>query len=346
MAIRVIEGVPGAGKTFFAVDHLVKTYFVQDGEYYIQKPIITDDGKKQKLIISTNLQNLKLPHVSLDDEIRSAGGPHVFFSHAYQVKIEKEDERRVYFIDEAQLIFRRKVVGDWSEVWHYFELHRHFGHDIYLITQNEKKINIELTSLVEYKIVAKARVRSLTGEFPYQIVSDGDILKRFGLRPNKKIFDLYQSRRKAESEKVKNPVVRTIAMICILSGSIIGGATWYVNHVWGVGFRDPDIPIETKETVTETPEKKVTRKVIVPDTLTVSDDIIVLPVSVSSIYHGGKSVRYLFIKGEYFEEKLFPYTIKKIGGKIYAELPKSLHGMLYGEDKIEELSNKKLAPNA
>jgi len=95
MAIRVVDGVPGSGKSFYAVKHLVDTYYTKDhAGYYVPKPFTHIDEKtgvntEQTLIIVTNLEGLKLPHVSLDDEMREAGGVLTFWSHAYQEKIEK-----------------------------------------------------------------------------------------------------------------------------------------------------------------------------------------------------------------------------------------------------------------
>ena len=39
MSVMIIEGVPGAGKTYYAVKHLLDTYFSkkQDGTYQAKK---------------------------------------------------------------------------------------------------------------------------------------------------------------------------------------------------------------------------------------------------------------------------------------------------------------------
>ena len=58
MAIRVIEGVPGAGKTYYAVHHLCGKYFdwsADLGEY--QSKVNPDDTRK--LVVVTNIDRLR-----------------------------------------------------------------------------------------------------------------------------------------------------------------------------------------------------------------------------------------------------------------------------------------------
>lgn len=327
MAIRIVEGVPGTGKSYYCVKHLRDTYYTKDSmgvwsqnEFYATDEEgnikIDSDGKKikQKLIISTNLEGLKLPHVSLLDEVRAAGGVQIFFSHAYQEKIEKEDERRIYVIDEAQQIFRRKLSGDYSDVFFYFEKHRHFGHDIYLLTQNAKKINDEIATLAEYHIRAKPRVRSMFGEFPYHVISDGEILKRFSYKPDQEVFALYKSRRKAETEKIKNPVMATVLKVTALTVILGLGGFYGMQYLMKKDLHQEEIKKDI--TISEGGEKKVKlseKKEIKPIEK-------IYPVGLVTQYENKRPVTYMFLFDKYFTDKDIPFETIRHGRNVYVKI--------------------------
>lgn len=345
MAIRMVDGVPGSGKSYYAVKHLAETYFECDhAGFWKPKEQTGKNGQSQKLVISTNLEGLKLPHISLEDEIRKAGGVQYFFSHTYQEQIESEDEKRIYVVDEAQKYFRKRVTGDWSDTWFYFEKHRHFGHDIYLLTQNPKKINVEITDLMEYRIHAKPRVRSVTGELSYQMISDGDIMKRFGCRPNQKIFDLYKSRRKVETEKITNPVMKKVFM-AFTAVIIVGGLGFY--------FLYSRLHPEPAQASTNTPVGKTEisksyipvveeKEIVVSDS--VSGGIKFVPLSFITVFENGSEQFYLFMQGTYFKANESPYRLKKIGTKVFAEMTVEEYEMFYGDAPNEKGKQNEPAP--
>ncbi len=204
MAIRIIEGVPGSGKTYYAVRHLAKHYFSKqkDGSYELSKPCT----------LITNIDSFQPDHLSLQDEIKHAGGVEHFFSFDYQEKFKEGKEQLVYIIDEAQRFFR-KGQRNLNDVFSYFEYHRHWGQDIYLVTQNARKLPPDIVYLTEYLIVAAPRTRSILGEFKYKWVSEGEIIKREGFRPDQGVFSLYKSMDIGESEKIKNPVMKTVYIV-------------------------------------------------------------------------------------------------------------------------------------
>ncbi len=182
MALRVIEGVPGAGKTFYAVWHLAQHYFKKDdktGVYALSK----------ECTIVTNIDGFKPDHVDLRTEIEEAGffaracleasrisstqlateiskiDPVAeFFSYDYQEEYKKDKPQIVYVIDEAQRFFRKgsdRLLRE-KKVFDYFEYHRHWGQDIYLVTQNVK--NVYLSKCI---IRAMPRFRSFGIGFNY-----------------------------------------------------------------------------------------------------------------------------------------------------------------------------------
>lgn len=224
MAIRIIQGVPGSGKTYYAVKHLANNYFEKqlDGRYELIKPCT----------IITNINAFVPDHIQLSDVVKSAGGVKNFFTEEYQREFTAQQEHQlIYIIDEAQKFFR-KSARDLNDVYTYFEIHRHLGHDIYLITQNAKKLPTDLVVLTEYIIDAAPRSRSVIGEFKYKWLSDGEILKREAFKPDDGIFALYKSMDAKESEKIKNPVMRTVYLVMFLTSAILFAGFMYFKQSW------------------------------------------------------------------------------------------------------------------
>lgn len=216
MAIIIVTGNPGAGKTYFAVRHLVKEYFDYDKEAkrYIKKP-----NKKDVTIVS-NIDKLKLEHINFDSLLESLGLTYdQFFTKKHQDIFHADHPHVVYFIDEAQVYFRTKFYK--PETFEYFEYHRHYGDDVYLITLDRYKITKEIGTLCAKEIRAVTKSLSLTGEMTYKTLISGDQVAIKSIRPDKTIFNLYKSRTHAETEKHKNPMVKYLAIfVLFLIGSI------------------------------------------------------------------------------------------------------------------------------
>ncbi len=229
MAVMIIDGVPGAGKTYYAVKHLLKTYFGKDseGRYELKKPV--------KII--TNIDGFLLDHESLNDVVASSGGINKFFSKDFQEKVFEKHGPVIYMIDEAQMIFDRKFYN--RDVFSWFEYHRHYGQNIYLITQSVSKLPRDIISLVEYVIRALPRSRSITGkEFRYNHVSGKDILKRDIVRIDKKIFEIYKSCSAEEVEKVTNPFMKRAALVICFAFLFFYFGWKFIFNSWGTTNHD------------------------------------------------------------------------------------------------------------
>lgn len=213
MAIRLITGVPGSGKSYYAVHHLLKTYFKFDSK--IDEWIPVSD-----FVIFTNIDQLTLPHVDIEDACKKSGlTVEQFFTVEYQEKIKSKYPHIVYLIDEAQRFFpyRNKIN---KNTWFYFEYHRHLGHDIYIITQDKRLVANNITLLAETEIRAAKRTFSVFGEFRYLIKADNDIVDRFTVKPSKRVFNVYKSFDSKTSEKIINPyrkyIIFCLVSICVL----------------------------------------------------------------------------------------------------------------------------------
>ena len=80
MAIRIIEGCIGSGKTYYAVWHILTNYFKWDGltdNYIVKNP----DGH---VLVYSNIEKFLLSD-SLDERLKDAGGLDKFF-HAESPK--------------------------------------------------------------------------------------------------------------------------------------------------------------------------------------------------------------------------------------------------------------------
>ena len=225
MAIRLITGGLGSGKTYLAVHHIVETYYEADkanGGY----------RKKEKfkdVALISNIDELALPGVlDLDQVLKKSGMPiNKFFTVDYQKKVSEKYKQVVYLIDECQRYFGRKFYD--QDVFFYFEYSRHLGHDIWLISQDRYRLSKEIASLAEFEIRAVKRSLSIGGELKYNKLMDGEIVGRKGLMPKKDIYGLYKSMMAEEVEKKNNPIIKYIAVPIVLlfvTGSLFYWVFW------------------------------------------------------------------------------------------------------------------------
>jgi len=187
MALRLIDGVPGSGKTYYAVNHLLEKY----------------RDKLDSVVILANIESLMIPHIDLQELVEKNGGERVFCDEWIRQEIAKNPSKHhVMIIDEAQRFFHKKFFN--NDVFFFFQYHRHYGLDIYIITQNEKLIPLQITSMSEYTIHAQPRSVSIFGELKYVVKVAGENVERVVLKPKQDVFDLYKSQKKLEGERPKN----------------------------------------------------------------------------------------------------------------------------------------------
>lgn len=210
--IKIITGVPGAGKTYLAVKLLVDQYFTYNKELqdYVKKP------KYKDYTIITNIDEFLLHDFDLNDLfVKSKMTFKEFFTVPYQEKITKKYGKIIYVIDECQSHIG-KFFRDTQTIY-YFDYHRHLDHEIYLISQHSKKICSDIVFLTEFEYRAVKQTLSLVGELKYNIISGGEIFQRKAVKRDKKIFNLYKSAISNEQSKTKNPLMKTIIILICLS---------------------------------------------------------------------------------------------------------------------------------
>ncbi|MBI5557489.1 MAG: hypothetical protein HY885_07615 [Deltaproteobacteria bacterium] len=326
MAIHIIEGVPGAGKTYYAVQHLLANYFSKDADGNYQA--------KSQVKIITNVDGLSLDHERLKDVIEASGGAKRFFSKDFQAKVFEKHGPVIYMIDEAQMIFDRKFYD--REVFSWFEYHRHFGQTIYLITQAAGKLPRDVTCLVETIIRALPRSRSITGlEFRYNLVS-GSHTKLSVVKIDKKIFEIYKSAGAGEVEKVKNPFMKRIAVVAVLAVLFFYFGWKYVFDTWGhkgtSEARASVPPATINQPVTTTPrpasfnqqpaEKR--KETLIPHKL-----------NYMAVSAGINSYVKIAFAGRVYTLKDFPFKVEIQAGELIAMIPPADYEFYFPDGKPE-----------
>lgn len=203
--IQLITGVPGSGKTCLCLKLLTEKYYNYDSkhDYFYLKP------ENQNITLITNIDSLTLPHLNLNSLFQQHGLTfESFFNYDYQKKVSKKYSRIIYILDEAQQFLNRKLLNTL-----YFDMHRHLDHQIYLITQDFKKIHYDITSLIEFEYRLTKRTFSIMGEFRYLVKSSGTVFETRSFRPPKNIFKLYKSFiSNTNQPKRKNPILKYITV--------------------------------------------------------------------------------------------------------------------------------------
>ena len=179
MSIYLVTGKPGSAKSYYAVNQI--------------KSIIDSN---ENCIILTNIEGLKVDDERLLLMDFSQDGFANTKQKTYLEQLRKkynlsDSDKIYYFIDEAQQFFSPRLKND--EVIYFFDKHRHYGIDIYLISQNIKKMHRDITVLGEYEIRASsASLNPLPGFF-YRKYVDNEQFASFRLQKSNEIFGLYKS---------------------------------------------------------------------------------------------------------------------------------------------------------
>ena len=321
MAIHIIEGVPGAGKTYYAVQHLLANYFSKDadGNYQAKSPV--------KII--TNVDGFTLEHERLKDVVESSGGVKRFFSKDFQGRVFEKHGPVIYIIDEAQMIFDRKFYD--REVFSWFEYHRHFGQTIYLITQAVGKLPRDVTCLVETVICALPRSRSITGlEFRYNLIS-GSHKKLSVLKIDKKIFEFYKSAGAGEVEKVKNPFMTRIAVVTCLALLFFYFGWKYIFDTWNHNASTEALasvpPVQS--TYAPPAHNKQTSPV------SHEEKIIPCKLNYLAMSAGRDSYVKIAFEGRIYSLKEFPYKVEIHGQDLIAMIPEEDYLFHFPQGKPE-----------
>lgn len=206
--IIFVEGKLGAGKTYYAVNQILRKYYVYDKKW-------AEYTERKEHVLLTNIDGLKIPHIDLKEEIEKHGLENVF-SEQYFMNIRQGKLIPVLVIvDETQLKLDRKFYS--KEVFGLFQLSRHYGLDMILITQDSFSVAREVRELEEYTIKSVRRSLTLGASFAYHKVIDGEIFKKFRVPKKQEVFKLYKSFTFEEGDKPRSVFYRYVLMIVSLT---------------------------------------------------------------------------------------------------------------------------------
>ena len=240
MAIRIIEGKIGSGKTYYAVNHVFRSWYkwcdVTDS--WIPK------NSDLEIKVYTNIKKMKLGH-DLNLAIEEAGGLNPFFTVEYQERF-CENFNVIYIIDEAQShdLFHRTYKD--RHVFTFFQTSRHMGIDIYLITQDTQCLAKELRSLAEYHIVAVQRTKTIGNIFTYKFYAGKDCYKTKRIKKDNKVFSLYRSMIEKEAEKINSAVLKYLIMLVVIIS--LAGVMFkfvFMNMILNMGKSKNSVKVET-----------------------------------------------------------------------------------------------------
>lgn len=222
MAIKVVTGVPGSGKTYYVLREVILKNYQWNKEFDEWE---LKEGVKP-FTLFTNIDKLKLDHINLDAYLEEKGIDYKkFFTVEYQNKVVEKYGRVIIILDEAQRYFPADFKEDRSigggnnpemSCFYFFEWHRHLGIDVYLIAQKWTRLHQNIVGLAEYQIDAVRRTLSLVGEFRYRFMNGFDVLSTKTIKPDKKIFALYQSMQQEDSGKQIKPLYKFLAVGVVL----------------------------------------------------------------------------------------------------------------------------------
>lgn len=200
--IHGISGKPGAGKSYEAVvSHLL--------------PIVTKDKRKVVTNLPINVERFCSVYGEycrdlievVDGQFHNYGGERPFSKKdhflQYENWVNEKGQKVYFFIDECHLAMPTQ--GTEKELTEFFSMHRHYGFDVMLITQNFRKVNRDIKDMIvnHYRTVKK----SMMGQDHKYILkvhdgassSNASVVATHEREYQKKYFAFYQSHTKSKS---------------------------------------------------------------------------------------------------------------------------------------------------
>lgn len=211
--LYLYTGVPGAGKTLYAVSNLVKRKDFKD------RPIFVDGIK--------DLDHEKINYFDIPE------------GESIQTWPKWAPPGAIIVVDECQRIFRPRPSG--SKVPDYvaeLETHRHRGLDFILITQHPRLIDINLRELIEHHTHLGKTNLGLRRKMEWTTGGAKDPGSRANIkealisvyRLDKSVYGLYKS---AEVHTKIRTKKSKLLMLFPLALCLVGYGIWSFTDFWG-----------------------------------------------------------------------------------------------------------------
>ena len=211
--LYLYTGVPGAGKTLYAVSNLVKRKDFKD------RPIFVDGIR--------DLDHDKINYFDIPE------------GESIQTWPKWAPPGAIIVVDECQRIFRPRPSG--SKVPDYvaeLETHRHRGLDFILITQHPRLIDINLRSLIEHHTHLSKTNLGIRRKLEWTTGGAKDPESRTNIKEalvsvyklDKSVYGLYKS---AEVQTKIRTKKSKLLMLFPLALCLIGYGIWSFSGFWG-----------------------------------------------------------------------------------------------------------------
>ena len=199
--LRLLVGTPGAGKTLYAIDIILKIANQEASEF------------KNIEFVYTNISGFKFDKFNDNKVIFDKLNFLDFYEHLknlFDIYCQNENNDNLddllqdyckhnnllnafFIIDEAHHYFdNQDKVKNW-----WFTYHRHLNHEILLITQNKSLINTQYRNIPEIFIKAQPRSKAISKNvMRYFLYTEYRMTQKFStveITTNKSYFDIYTS---------------------------------------------------------------------------------------------------------------------------------------------------------
>lgn len=281
--ITFFTGVPGSGKTYFAVDKIYNNFSAdleairdKNSTYEICYTNINEfNFNKVKNVYKLDFDDLKIKLTELHKYYKEKKDDDFLVE-----KCKEYDIYNVLFvIDEAHNFFD---VKDVVLIW-WLSYHRHLFHEIILITQNLSLIESKYKSFSEF--FYKAFPQSLTlikTHFKYNVYCQSrmSLNSKSGsikIKRNKKVFELYKS---GDSINAQNVILKFLIFGSVILLLLVGFFYWYISSKTPDTVSTPDT-VPTSATVVTVPSPQST--LFQHSTVSAPATVVTAPSSQSSV---------------------------------------------------------------
>lgn len=242
MAIYIITGIPGSGKSYYAVWHIWKNYLYYDAEsenigwkikkgYQIISNIEEFDKNVpqvrniNKIIEFYKINIEKFFTMDIQKKITDSDGCLITHENDDENLPEKDGEEKwkiIYLLDEAQNFFGSRYTLDHKDTENdtsfYFQRHRKLGHTLYIITQDIKLLWTKIWRVAASEIRAAPKHIKIPGTMAYNFRIPGTLTieKSKNFKLEKEVFSLYRSMENEESEGFKRSGKQFLFVACVV----------------------------------------------------------------------------------------------------------------------------------
>ena len=214
--IRIVQGNPGSGKSYYAANYIAEKCCTYD-------PLYKSFTLLPNTVIITNIVDLRVSHLNFDDLITKYTIEKFLTVANFEILIEKyRAQHVVLIIDEAQKYLDSKFYD--KDVFYFFQYHRHLGLDIFLLTQSVTTVCRQLIPLCEFIVEACPRSKGLAGTMRYKFKdTKGMFMYSKAIRKKQETFDMYSSFTTEEAEKPKNVLTHWILVLSVVLVVVVVG---------------------------------------------------------------------------------------------------------------------------